>query len=148
MLSSISKKYSKSSANLKPRLARTCLKHFLDPTKPLGSNYGGIIGLQAIGGPEVVRALIVPNLKEYEVLVREATEAPEDSRRLEGGMVLEALLEALASLEKDTVGAVNGSANCHATETRKKVADKIGDLLAEKVIDLSRPILVKAVLEC
>ncbi|KAL8958881.1 MAG: hypothetical protein Q9183_005752, partial [Haloplaca sp. 2 TL-2023] len=35
LLGSICKKYAKSSHTLKPRLARTCLKHFLDPTKPL-----------------------------------------------------------------------------------------------------------------
>lgn len=148
VITSVSTKYSKSSQSLKPRLARTCLKAFLDPTKPLGSNYGGIIGLRAIGGPEVVRALIVPNLKEYEGLVKEAIDASEESKRNEGAIIMEALVQALMSLEEDTVGMVNGMTNGHAEELRKDMIEKIGDLLAEKVMDLGSPRLVKAIMEC
>ena len=133
---------------LKPRLARTCLKHFLDPTKPLGANYGGIIGLQAIGGSEIVRALVVPNLKEYEELVKDAIDAMDEGKRNEGEMVIRALLEALVSLEEESVGAVNGFANGHAAETRKELGDKIGDLFAERVLELGKPRLVKAIMEC
>ena len=133
---------------LKPRLARTCLKHFLDPNKPLGANYGGIIGLQAIGGPEIVRALIVPNLKEYEELVKDAIDAMDDGKRSEGEMVIRALLEALVSLEEESVGAVNGFANGHASEMRKELGNKIGDLFAERVLELGKPRLVKAIMEC
>ena len=131
---------------LKPRLARTCLKHFLDPTKSLGSNFGGIIGLQAIGGAEIVRALIVPNLKEYEAMMREVLD--DDSRKAEGDMVIEALLEALFSLEADIVGAVNGMANGHAVEMKNVVAEKIGTLFADKVMETGNPRLAKAILEC
>lgn len=148
VLSSITKKFSKTSHILKPRLARTCLKHFLDPNKPLGANYGGIIGLQAIGGPEIVRALIVPNLKEYEELVKDAIDAMDEGKRNDGEMVLRALLEALVSLEEDSVGAVNGFANGHASEMRKELGNKIGDLFAEKVLELGKPRLVKAIMEC
>lgn len=133
---------------LKPRLARTCLKHFLDPTKPLGANYGGIIGLQAIGGSEIVRALIVPNLKEYEELVKDAIDAMEESKRNEGEIVIRALLEALVSLEEESVGVVNGFANGHAAEMRKELGEKIGDLFAERVLELGKPRLVKAIMEC
>ena len=146
MLSSITRKYSKSSHMLKPRLARTCLKHFLDPTKPLGANYGGIIGLQAIGGPEIVRALIVPNLREYEELVKDTTD--DETKKVEGEMIIKALLEALVSLEEESVGAVNGFANGHAAEIRKELGDKIGDLFAERVLELGKPRLVKAIMEC
>ncbi len=133
---------------LKPRLARTCLKHFLDPTKPLGANYGGIIGLQAIGGPEIVRALVVPNLKEYEELVKDAIDAMDEGKRNEGEMVIKALLEALVSLEGESVGAVNGFANGHAADMRKELSEKIGDLFAERVLELGKPRLVKAIMEC
>lgn len=148
VLSSVSKKYSKSSHMLKPRLARTCLKHFLDPTKPLGANYGGIIGLQAIGGPEIVRALIVPNLKDYEDLVREAIDAMDETKRNEGEMVIKALLAALLSLEDEIIGTVNGLVNGHAGEMKKELGVKIGDLFAERVLDLGKPKLVKAIMEC
>ena len=70
LLGTIAKKYAKSSHTLKPRLARTCLKHFLDPIKPFAVHYGALLGLQAVGGPEAVRVLIVPNLKEYGKLLQ------------------------------------------------------------------------------
>ena len=133
---------------LKPRLARTCLKHFLDPMKALGANYGGIIGLQAIGGPETVRALIVPNLKTYEDHVRDAIDAMDEGKRSEGEMVVRVLLEALVSLEEDSIGAVNGFANGHAAETKKDLSEKIGDLFADRVMELGKPKLVRAILEC
>ena len=134
---------------LKPRLARTCLKNFLDPNKSVLIHYGAIIGIQAIGGAELIRALIVPNLKEYESYLLETLEDAEGSPNQKGGeLVVDALMEALMSLEADTIGAVNGMANGHAEELRKEVADKIGDLLAGKVMELGRPRLVKSVLEC
>lgn len=133
---------------LKPRLARTCLKHFLDPTKPLGANYGGIIGLQAIGGPEIVRALVIPNLKEYEELVKDAIDAMDEGKRNEGEMVISAILEALMLLEEESVGAANGFANGHAAEKKRELSEKIGDLFAERVLELGKPRLVKAIMEC
>ena len=133
---------------LKPRLARTCLKNFLDPSKAAPTHYGAILGLQAIGGPEVVRALILPNLKEYDAYIADAIDETDGTSNAKGGeMVIEALVDALISLEADTVGAVNGMANGHAEETRKEVADKIGDLLAGRVMELGRPKLVRAILE-
>ena len=108
-----------------------------------------MIGLQAIGGPELVRALIVPNLKEYEAHLLEAVEDTEGSSNQKAGeMVLEALLEALMSLEAESLGTVNGMANGHAEDIRKEIAEKIGDLLAGRVMELGRPRLVKAILEC
>ena len=131
---------------LKPRLARTCLKHFLDPTKPLGANYGGIIGLQAIGGAEIIRASVVPNLKEYTSMLKDILD--DETRNVEGDMVVEALMEALLSLAADTVGVVNGMANGHAAEMKQAVVEKIGSLMAEKVMETGNSRLVKAIVEC
>ena len=131
---------------LKPRLARTCLKHFLDPTKPLGANYGGVIGLQAIGGAEIIRASVVPNLKEYTSMLKDVLD--DETRNVEGDMVVEALMEALLSLAADTVGVVNGMANGHAAEMKQAVVEKIGSLMAEKVMETGNSRLVKAIVEC
>ena len=146
VLSSVTRKYSKSSHTLKPRLARTCLKDFLDINKPTGTHYGGIIGLRAIGGPELVRALIVPNLKEYDSVLGEALEDQPKG----GEMLVESLLDALITLEADAIVAMtNGTANeVSSEETRRELSEKIGDLLASRVMDLGRPKLVKAIMEC
>ncbi|KAL8711509.1 MAG: hypothetical protein Q9220_004167 [cf. Caloplaca sp. 1 TL-2023] len=147
LLGSICKKYAKSSHTLKPRLARTCLKHFLDPTKPFGANYGGIIGLQAVGGTEVVRALILPNVKEYESLLREPLEDEASPKHAEAEAVLTALVGALEALEKDAVPMMNGSTNGESEDQKRRLEDKVGSLIAGKVSQIGRPKLVKAILE-
>ncbi|PPS13737.1 hypothetical protein GOBAR_AA06858 [Gossypium barbadense] len=48
----------------KPRVTRTLLHAFLDPTKTFPQHYGAIQGLAALG-PSVVRLLILPNLEAY-----------------------------------------------------------------------------------
>ena len=148
LLKLITKRYGKSSQMLKPRLARTCLKYFLDPTKPLGSQYGGIIGLQAVGGTEVVRGLVVPNLKEYETIIKDAHEGIEEGKRKEAEMVFGVLMEALVSLEGESVGTLNGFTNGHAAESRIALEEKIGPLFAEKIVELGRPKIIKAIMEC
>lgn len=50
--------------NLQPRVTRTLLHAFLDPTKALPQHYGAIQGLAALG-PNMVRMLILPNLEAY-----------------------------------------------------------------------------------
>ncbi|XP_043713091.1 transcription initiation factor TFIID subunit 6-like [Telopea speciosissima] len=50
--------------NLQPRVTRTLLHAFLDPTKALTQHYGAIQGLAALG-PNVVHLLILPNLEPY-----------------------------------------------------------------------------------
>ncbi|KAL9035300.1 MAG: hypothetical protein Q9214_006646 [Letrouitia sp. 1 TL-2023] len=147
LLDVVCKKYTKSSSTLKPRLARTCLKHFLDPTKPLGANYGGIIGLQAVGGPEVVGTLIVPNLKEYETLIREPLEEEGSPKQAEAEAVVTALVGALQMLEDDVVGLTNGYASEDREDQAQRLSDKVGDLLATRILQMERPTLVKAIIE-
>lgn len=95
-----------------------------------------------------MRALVVPNLKEYEELVKDAMDAMDEGKRNEGEMVIKALLEALVSLEEESVGAVNGFTNGHAAEMRKELGEKIGDFFAERVLELGKPKLVKALIDC
>ncbi|KAI4094527.1 MAG: hypothetical protein LQ339_007488 [Xanthoria mediterranea] len=147
LLGSICKKYAKSSHTLKPRLARTCLKHFLDPTKPLATNYGGIIGLQAVGRTEAVRVLILPNVKDYETLLREPLEDEGSSRQAEAEAVLTALVSALQTLEDDTFGLRNNVQNGETANLEQQLQEKLGTLLAHRVLEMKRPRFVKALLE-
>lgn len=146
LLGSMCRKYAKSSRTLKPRLARTCLKHFLDPTKPLGANYGGIIGLQAIGGTEVVRALILPNVKDYESILREPLEDEGSPKQAEAEAVLTALIGALQTLEDDSVSGMNGLTNGNAGSESQNLEAKVGQLVAGRVLAMGRPQFVKALL--
>ena len=59
----IARKHSKSSTTLKPRLARTLLKTFLNPSKSFGAHYGSLISLRGIIGVDGVKAIVLPNLQ-------------------------------------------------------------------------------------
>ena len=143
----VATKYAKSSHTLRPRLARTCLQHFLAPTKPFGSNYGGIKGLQAVGGTEAVRALILPNLKDYGELLKDALEGADEGKSREAEMVLRLLVNALKDLEGDSLGIANGFSAGDAEEMGEKLREKVGSLIAERILELGRPKLVKAIVE-
>ncbi|KAL8814444.1 MAG: hypothetical protein Q9223_006329 [Gallowayella weberi] len=147
LLGSICKKYAKASHTLKPRLARTCLKHFLDPTKPLGANYGGIIGLQAVGGKEAVRELILPNVKEFSNLIREPLEDEGSPKQAEAEAVLTALIAALQTLEDDHFGFRNEVENGVVANQSRRLEEKVGPLVAGRVSRMGRPNLVKALIE-
>lgn len=144
LLAQLSTKYSRTSHGLKPRLARSCLKTFLDPKKPLGSHYGAIHGLRAIGGAEVVRKLIVPNLKAFsEVVLADAGESG-SVREREVEEVVKAIVEALAVLVDDAeeggfgevvVNGVNGHVNRGEDGMlREKLAGRIGEMLAGRIL--------------
>ncbi|XVE50749.1 hypothetical protein DITRI_Ditri01bG0188300 [Diplodiscus trichospermus] len=64
LVASICKRFGHVYHNLQPRVTRTLLHAFLDPTKTLPQHYGAIRGLAALG-PSVVRLLILPNLEVY-----------------------------------------------------------------------------------
>ena len=143
----IAKRYAKSSHTLRSRLARTCLQAFLDPMRPLGANYGGIVGLKSMGGAELARKLFVPNLREYGDYLREALDGDDEDKRKEAEMVLVALVDAVKPLEGDSIGMANGLSAGHIEEAKEKLREKIGGLVAERVLELGRPKLVKAILE-
>lgn len=138
-------KYSKYSHNLKPRVARSCLKTFLDPKKPLGSHYGAILGLKAVGGAEVVRQLVLPNLKAFDELLQEGVQ--EGGKKDEVQKLLDAILNALGTLVDDDLPMMNGHSEESAAEQRSKLTDKIGEVIGGHIADSGHSQLAKVVLE-
>lgn len=139
LLKLVCKRFGDSSHTLKPRLTRTCLKHFLDPSKPAGTHYGSIIGLAAIGGRESVRVLILPNVAlfvESVALERGAQEAE---------MCVGAVVGVLKMLEEDAVG--GAMQDGMGEELRGRLAERVGEVVAEEVWKLGREGLVRAILE-
>jgi transcription initiation factor TFIID subunit 6 len=145
LLGLIAKKYSGASQTLKPRLARSCLKNFLDPSKPFGTHYGAIIGLHAVGGPEVVRELIVPNLKPYEKLLRDAI-AEDGPRRPEAEKVVVALLAVLSTLQQGRGSLSNGHNAMVTDQLREELEEKVGELLASRITDAGEVQLAHVIL--
>ncbi|KAI9185779.1 hypothetical protein LWI28_010560 [Acer negundo] len=64
LVASICKRFGHVYHNLHPRVTKTLLHAFLDPTRLLSQHYGAIQGLAALG-PSTVRLLILPNLEMY-----------------------------------------------------------------------------------
>lgn len=149
ILASIAARYSRSSSTLKPRIARTCLKHFLDPHKPPGAHYGAISALRYLAGAEGVRGLVLPNLRAYDAVLADALNGGGEQKRVEAEMVVGALLLCLQEVERAAVAAGGGGVNGHAEgeRLRERLAEKIGDVLAERVVQLDRPEMVRAILE-
>ena len=93
----------------------------------------------------MVHALILPNLKTYEAVIRDeiTTDGP---NRAEADMVLGAILASLRTLEDDRAEMPNGQTGGGGEELKAKLIDKLGELVGTKVFELDRPQLARAVL--
>ncbi|EME42923.1 hypothetical protein DOTSEDRAFT_72382 [Dothistroma septosporum NZE10] len=145
LLSSIARKYGPSSSTLKPRIARSCLKHFLDSHKPLGTHYGAVLGLTMIAGGAGVRSLILPNLKAYDVHLSECIK--DDAKRADAEKVVEAIMRGLDELEKDAVSAPQANGHPEGNALKDRLVDAIGDTIGSRVFESGRQTLINAVLE-
>ncbi|KAF2191941.1 Arf-domain-containing protein [Zopfia rhizophila CBS 207.26] len=144
ILSLLCKKYTGSSSSLKTRIARSCLKNFLDPYKPLGTHYGALKALLQVGGPEGMRMLIMPNLKIYDDILKEAM--GDESKKADAERVLALLLQALDGLERSKIlVGVNGVGNLAGL--RERLAEKVGYVIAERVVGSGRSGVAQVVLD-
>jgi len=92
LLKRVLERFSASYSTLKPRITRALLKAYLDNKKPFTTHYGAIVGLTMMGR-EVVRTLVVPNLKIYaEHLLEPALNEGDLSQRDDAEKVLEAIM--------------------------------------------------------
>jgi transcription initiation factor TFIID subunit 6 len=118
------------------------------------------LGLHAIGGAEVIRSLVVPNLKEFEVLLKEEMRGEGSSngngigvgvKKAEAEKVMQAILGVLGSLieeeGKRDVEMVNGDSMTAVEEMRDRLVDKVGELVGTRIADSGHVQLAKAVLE-
>lgn len=143
----VCKRFGDSSHTLRPRITRTCLKHFLDPSKPFGTHYGAITGLATIGGRESVRVLILPNLKLYENVLKPELENDSPKQR-DAEMVLEAILSGLKKLEEpDAELLVKHENSIIGEDMKTRLVEKVGDILAERVWRLGRSSLIRAIVD-
>jgi transcription initiation factor TFIID subunit 6 len=117
--------------------------------------------LHAIGGAEVVRSLIVPNLKEFEVVLKEEIRGEGSSngngigagvKKAEAEKVVQVILGVLWSLVEGEergkdVEMVNGHSEAAMEEMRGRLVDKVGELVGTRIADSGHVQLAKAVLE-
>lgn len=138
-------KYASSGLQLRSRLARTCLKVFLDPSRTLTEHYGAVTGLSSIGGPEAIRTLVLPNVKAYQYVLNKAQNErnPDDPELV---MMIGALVKAVGSIadEDSGLGLTNG-ANGNADEALQ-VEEFLGTVIGSRVAAMGNHALNKALL--
>ncbi|KAI5844504.1 hypothetical protein DFP73DRAFT_57349 [Morchella snyderi] len=148
LLKAVCRRFGDSSHTLKPRLTRTCLKHFLDPAKPWGTHYGAIMGLAAVGGREAVRVLVLPNVKLFvEGVVKGAGDGGggSEAERVVGAVV--GVLRLLEEEEEAEGAAVKAEGEMMDDGARDRLVERVGETVADYVWRLGRPGLVKAIVE-
>lgn len=144
LLNQICWKYSSSNQGLKTRIARSCLKAFLDPNKPLGTHYGALQALRRVLGADGIRIGILPNLKIYDEALSEAI--ADDARKVEAQYVLATILTCLDDMERSRgASKVNGVANLESQ--RERLTDKVGQVVADQIIKSERTAVAQAILE-
>lgn len=120
----------------------------MDPAKPFGAHYGAIIGLHAVGSPEAVRVLIVPNLATYSNNLLRDGLAEDNPRRPEAERVLNALLAVLTTLrEGPAIPQTNGHVSELTDDDRERLTAKVGDLIAARIVEVGEIHLARSILD-
>ncbi|KAJ2159673.1 histone H4-like TAF Taf6, SAGA complex subunit [Coemansia sp. RSA 552] len=125
-IAEICSQFGKSYHTLQARIARTLLRAFLDPTKPLTSHYGAIVGLARLGA-NMVKVLVLPNVKAYMALLD--AELQKDNAQVvhDAKHCRQALMEALRVLAASYGHVEPVSLNA---AQRGRLAEVVGDTLA------------------
>jgi transcription initiation factor TFIID subunit 6 len=144
LLSAIAKQYGQTSATLKTRIVRSCLKDLLDSHKPFGTHYGAVLGLRGIAGAAGVRTLILPNLQTYDLVLKQGL--ADEHKKDQAERVAQVLLESLQLLEQQSP---RNTSNGHpeGRELKERLVEAIGEVLGGRVYESGRPGLVSVVLE-
>ncbi|KZM19930.1 histone H4-like TAF Taf6, SAGA complex subunit [Ascochyta rabiei] len=145
ILSRICQKYGSSNQGLKSRIARTCLRQFMDIGKPLGTHYGALLALLIITGNEGMKMLVLPNLKIYNDDVLKGA-LSDESKKKDAERVLAILLEALKALGGTRSATMtNGVADMEGL--RERLNGKVGDVIADQIIANNFSAAAQAILE-
>ncbi|GFP55595.1 hypothetical protein ACSS6W_009050 [Trichoderma asperelloides] len=152
LLGRIARKYSASNSLLRPKLTRTCLKYFLDPTKPPAVLYGAIHGLLEAGGTEAIRVLVLRNLKSFDSgILQPLKEKSEGS--IEYDMLVQGLVQAVASLAQRTeitdsnAAEANGINGSTPASELSDLSDFLGPIVGEKIAAARNHQLIKTILD-
>lgn len=143
ILHTMCQKYSSSNQGLKARIARICLKQFMDPNKPLGTHYGALKALLLISGVEGMRALVLPNLKIYDELLKGPI--ADESKKPEAERVLAVILKGLDSLGR-AQGSLRANGVSNLESLKDRLAEKVGDVVAERIISSGRSSVAQIVI--
>ncbi|KAK3995005.1 transcription initiation factor TFIID subunit 6 [Cladorrhinum sp. PSN332] len=146
LLGVVAKKYGKSNALLRPKLTRTCLKHFLEPNKPPAVHYGAVLGIAAAGGPEAVRVLILPNIKTIDAAILQPLYDKGEAYRSDYSALVGGIMKAIQTLVS-TVPVANGVNGVDLSREGDQVIEFLGPIIGREVAQLGNHALNKAILD-
>lgn len=137
LLQHIIDSFGSSYSTLKPRVTRTFLRALLDSSKPLGTHYGALLGIEKLG-TEVIRLVLVGNVKMWYKQVIEN----DKKRPVETNILKEKVIEVLEKLKiEDTplkdASAMDVDSQDPSDTVKEKLKERIGEPLANDL--LKRP---------
>ena len=144
LLGQIAKKYSKSNQLLRPKLTRTCLKHFLDPDRPPASHYGAICGISSAGGHETVRFIALPVLRDYDTKILQPLL---DKDSADAKIVLGGIIKAIKTMSDGSLPMVNGINGASSDGDREQLVAFLGPNIGSAVARLGDHQLNRKILE-
>ncbi|KAL2152119.1 hypothetical protein VTH82DRAFT_5303 [Thermothelomyces myriococcoides] len=148
LLEMVARKYGATNALLRPKLTRTCLKHFLDPTRPPAVLFGAIRGVAASGGPEAVRVLVLPSLKSFDSAVLQPLSEKGEAHAMELEMLVGGIMKAIESLVGGSaVSLANGVNGVDLSKEAEQVTEFLGPIIGQRVARLENHALNRAILE-
>ncbi|KAK0720165.1 TAF6-like protein [Lasiosphaeris hirsuta] len=146
LLGMIAKKYAKDNARLRPRLTRTCLKNFLDPSRSPAVLFGAICGLSATGGPEAVRVLVLPVMKSFNNEILQPLHDKGEVGTLQYEALVGGVMKAVETLAEGAAVS-NGVNGMDLSREAEQVTDFLGPIIGQRVAQLENHALNRAILE-
>ncbi|RDW95074.1 histone-fold containing protein [Coleophoma crateriformis] len=144
LLSKIATKYAQTTQELRPRLGRTLLKHFLDYDRSLGTHYGAIRGIADLGGTEAVRELIIACLGKFDCVIEKGIkQRGEDDLQVQ--MLIGCIMKVISTVAESGNVLTNG-ANGDA-DNEQVLIDYLGPHIGKRVAALHDHRLNKAIME-
>ncbi|QPG74053.1 hypothetical protein FOA43_001373 [Brettanomyces nanus] len=136
LLEKIISEYGSSYNTLKPRVTRTLMRAFLSNTTKnyASTQFGAIKGMKSLG-PEVIRIILVANLKNWSTLVLGHFEKSDKNRKILIDQVIQCL-EVLAQDGRLVVKDQNKSSNEITDEMKQKLTGRVGQTVAEAILEL------------
>lgn len=146
LLGTIARNYSTTNQLLRPKLTRTCLKHFLDPSKTPAVLFGAISGLSAAGGPEAVRVLMLPALKSFDGMILKPLREKGEASTVEYEALVGAIMKAIDTIVSG-VAVSNGVNGNDMSRELDQVTDFLGPTIGQRVARQGNHKLNRAILE-
>ncbi|KAJ8129056.1 hypothetical protein O1611_g4575 [Lasiodiplodia mahajangana] len=146
LIGQIANKYCSSNKALKPKLTRSCLRAFLNPTMPPQVWYGALLGILAAGGPEAIKVLVLPNLKAVDSTMLQPLREKGEASRLDFEMVVGGILKAVQTLSDEGI-MMNGVNGDVSDREASQIRDFLGNIIGERVVRLADHQINHAVLD-